>query len=476
MNYLTKTPLPYQATELTFGVGQDGWRRATLDNTGPLPVGFSYRLTAAYEESDDWTDLRNRDHWFVSPVLQWNWQRTKLTLDFETGSSADRGIGFRSVRAPTLVGVPIFQADRLETYGFLEFPGQDPRTFRWSGPDTYLLADSWNANIQLQQGLMDDMFLLVGYNRSNVQFDTRDVFGGISTFATPLSAPPRARPLLDTIEAIQIIDGRNSDVRIPVNNAVLQYNWTGVQQEFDWDQVRAEWVYTRPAFQDSRWFTSRHSLLLGFSWEQQQSQTIGLRTTDSPDGDNFFYKNPTDSNPIRFAMPTDGSSALPLNPYDLSGGTSSNRGLYAVYSARFLNERLFIIGGMRQDVSESKDGYYELLGSRQGRIFFEDSKVTKSTSQIGISYEVVDGVTIFALRSEGVEPNFGGQRDGIGRALDSSVAVSRELGIKLDAFGGRLAATVSMFKIERSGVPFSYWWAPAPVRGVFDVIRTSFIV
>lgn len=467
VNYLTKTPLHFQATELTFGFGQYGWGRATLDNTGPLASGFSYRLTAAYEESDDWTEIRNRDHWFVSPVLQWNWNKTKITLDFEMGSSEERGIGFRSVRAPTLVGVPIFQADRLETYGFLEFEGRNPRTFRWSGPDTFLNVDSRNANFQLQQGMWEDMFLLVGYNRSNVKFKTRDVFGGISTFTTPAQAPLRARPLLATIEAIQIIDGANSDVRIPVPNAVLQYNWTGSERTVDWDQVRAEWTYGRTAFENSPLFRSSHNLLLGFSWEQQRGETLGLRTADSPDGDNFFYKNPTDSTPISFSRPSDGSSALPLNPFDISGGTSSNKGLYAVYSARFWDERLFLIGGLRRDVSESRDGFYELIGSRQGRLFFPDSKVTKDTSQIGVSLEVVEGITVFALRSEGVEPNFGGQRDGLGRALDSSVAVSRELGLKFELFEGKVAATVSAFKIERSGVPFSYWWAPAPVRGVF---------
>lgn len=467
VNYLTKSPLPHQANEVTFGFGKDGWLRSTVDTTGPLPKGFGYRLTAAWEKSDDWTDIRNREHWFISPVLEWNWKKTKLTLDFEVGSAEDRGIGFKSVRAPTLVGVPIFQADRLETYGFLEFEGKNPRTFRWSGPDTYLLTDSWNANIELQQGLMENMFLLVGYNHSNVKFNTRDVFGGISTFTLPTAAPVRARPLLATIEAIQIIDGQNSDVRIPVENAVFQYNWTGVEQEFDWDQVRAEWVYTRKLFEESRWFRSNHSLLLGYSWEKQKSETTGFRTADSPDGFNFFFKNPTDSTPIRFAAPTDGSPELPLNPFDLSGSTAANTGMYAVYSARFYNDRLFLIGGIRRDSSESKDGFYELIGSRQGRIFFDDSKVVKDTSQFGISYEVIDGLNIFALRSEGVEPNFGGQRDGLGRALDSSVAESREVGVKLTLFGGKLAATVSVFKIERSGVPFSYWWAPAPVRGVF---------
>lgn len=468
VNYLTKAPLDAFQSEITLGYGSENWRRATLDTTGPVFEGLSYRLTAAGESNNDWTDLRSHKHTFISPVLEWNWKKTRIRADYEYGEAEDDGIGFKSVRAPTLVGVPIFQADRLETYGFLEFEGKDPAAFRWSGPDTYLNTKSWNANVEVQQELIDDMFVLVGYNHSEVEFDSRDIFGGIETYELPSSASTRARPLLDTIEAIQIIDGQASDVRIPVENAVLRYNWTGAKEETSWDQVRAEMTYSKQVLQNSRWLASRHNILLGYSWESQENSNIGLRTEDSPDGDDFFYKNPTDSSYIRFSSPSDGSDPLPFEEYDLAGGTAANEGLYAVYSGRFLDEKLFVVGGLRQDTTESIDGYYELIGSRAGRTYFDDSSVEKRTTQFGLSYELFQGFTVYALRSEGVEPNFGGQRDGLGRALDSSVATAKELGIKINLFDGKIAATFSGFKIEREGVPFSYWWAPAPIRGEFD--------
>lgn len=468
VNYLPKRPLPDFSVELNAGIGSNGWQRGSVDVTGPIPWGFGYRVTAAYEEQDDWTDLNNHNHWFVSPVLQWKWRKTKITVDFEYGKAEDNAIGFKSVRAPTLVGVPIFQADRLETYGFLEFEGKDPRKFRWSGPDTFLHTDSWNANVQVEQELFEDMYLLLGYNRSNVEFESRDIFGGITTYATPIAAPLRARPLLDTIQAIQVIDGKRSDVSIPVENAVLQYNWTGGKEKRVWDQVRAELNYSKEIFRKSPWLASKHSILLGYSWEQQDNENVGLRTDDSPDGNDFYYKRPTDSDYIRFDAPTDGSPVLPLDDYDLSGGVARNEGLYAVYSARFFNDRLFLVAGARQDTTSSVDGYYEVIGSRAGRTYFEDSEVKKSTTQFGASFEVIDGFTLYALRSEGVEPNFGGQRDGLGRALDSSVAEAKEAGIKINLNDGRIAATLSAFRIERSGLPFSYWWAPAPIKGNFD--------
>jgi outer membrane receptor protein involved in Fe transport len=462
VNYLPKAPLPKMQTTLSLGYGADNWQRASLDTTGPLPGHFGYRLTAAWEEAEDWTDLNNRSHFFFSPVVEWNWRKTRVLADFEYGEREDNAIGFKSVRAPTLEGVPIFQADRLETYGFLEFPGKDPRTFRWSGPDTYLLTDAWNANVQLQQGITDDLHLLLGYNHSFTRYDFRDVFAGITTNPSAV----RAQPFKDTIQAIQIIDGKSSDVMIDVPNAVLQYNWSGALEESSWDQFRAELNFQKRLFERSRWLSSDHSVLLGYSWESKDTAVTGFRTK-SPDGDNWMYKNPTDSSYIRFDTQADGSPGLPYEPYDVYGNVAANEGVYLVWSARLFKERLFLVAGIRQDTTRNEDGYYGVLGSRAGISYFPDAQVRKRATQLGASFEVVPGWSVYAVKSEGVEPNFGGARDGLGRAIDSVVADMNEVGLKVNLDDGRFAATVSLFKIKRAGLPFSYWWAPAPARGQF---------
>lgn len=471
VNYLPKPVLDQPRQEIGLTYGSDNFQRLSVDSTAPLPLGFGYRLTMAYEEKDDWTDLHHSAHYFVSPVLEWRpFQKTQLILDAEYGKADTDAIGFKSVRTPTLEGIPIFQTDRLETYGFLEFPGQDVRTFRWSGPDTYLDTDARNLNLLWRQGLTDDLHLMAGYNYSKVVFKSRDVFGGIAT--NPSN--PRAQPFLDTIVARQIIDGQSTDVQVEVDNAVFQYNWTGYEEETDWHQARVELNYTKRLFGDSRWLASQHNLLLGYSLELLDRDRTGWRTADSPDDDNFMYKNPTDPSYIRFGYQSDGTPDLTFRPYDLSGNISDNQGLYAVYSGRFLEERLFLVGGLRQDTSSSQDGYYGVIGSRQGPTHYPDSEVRKQTAQYGASFELIRGLTLYALQSEGVEPNFDGQRDGLGRAIESSVAESREVGLKLNLWEGKVAATFSKFEIKREGLPFSYWWAPAPIRGQFR--RTDPIV
>lgn len=476
VNYLPKKPLPDARQEINFGIGSDGFRRVTLDSTTPLPYEtLSYRLTMAYEEREDWTDLANHNHFFISPIVEWRpFKKSKITFDFEYGEAEDNAVGFKSVRTPTVEGVNIYQTDRLETYGFLEFEGKNPRTFRWSGPDTYINTDSLNANVLYEQTITDDLNMLVGYNFSSVEFNTRDVFAGIRVNASD----PAAEPYLSTILARQIIDGESTDVVVPIENAVLEYNWNDGVEMIDWHQARAELNYSKRIFRDSRWLMSEHNFLLGFSYEEKQQEYEAYRTKrqEGRDDDGTMFKSPLDSSYLRFDTQADGSPSLPMGLDSLSGNTVSNEGMYLVYSGRFLQDRLYIVAGIRNDSTTSEDGYFkENFNSRNPvDLTFPSTTVDKTTTQFGASYEIIDGLTVYALKSEGVEPNFDGQRDGWGNPLESSVADSEEIGIKINLWDGMVAASFSKFKIQREDFPITRWWAPAPIKGQFN--RTEDIV
>lgn len=469
VNYLPKQPLTYARQEVSFTLGSNGFQRASIDSTTPLPFeSVSYRLTMAYEEKDDWTDLTNHNHFFVSPIVVWRpFEKTKLTFDFEYGEAENNAIGFKSVRTPTVEGVNIFQTDRLETYGFLEFDGKDPRTFRWSGPDTFIKTESINANFLVEHEITENLNLLAGYNYSNVEFETRDVFGGIRLNASDANAIP----FYATIQARQIIDGASTDVVVPIENAVLEYNWNAALEEIDWHQARTELNYSKRIFRDNRWLMSEHNFLLGYSYEQKEQTTDAYRTKirEESDVDASMFKSPVDSSYIRFATQADGSPSLPLGLDNLSGNTVSNEAFYFVYSGRFLNDRLYLVGGLREDTTVSEDGFFEenFFGRNPISTQFPSAEVSKQTGQFGISYEILEGLTVYALQSEGVEPNFDGARDGLGNPLDSSVAESKELGIKVNLWDGRLAASFSKFSIEREGFPITRWFAPAPIKNQF---------
>ncbi len=473
VNYVAKKPLLEPFQNYTFTIGSDSMYRATADVTGPIgnpDNGLAYRVNFAWEDSEDYTDLKNSRHWFLSPSFLWTpTSRTSILLDMEFGEAKSNGIGFLSVRAPSIEGIPITQTDRLETFGFLEFPGKDVRTFRWSGPDTFLNTESKNILFDLTQELAENLYFKAGFNTASADFHFRDVFGGITQNSGP-------EALRKTITARQIIDGSSTDVEAEIDNASFQYSWSEIEEYTDRDQVRVEMTYAKRIFEDSDWFNSEHSFLAGYMYENAQSDIHGIGTearglvTGEPlDAlrDGWNWKDPTDVTPIRFGTQGDGAIDEPMTPSFRALNDATNEGQYLVYSGRFLKDRLFIVAGLRKDTNSVETGRMDF---RNPSADFTSSspELTHDSAQWGISYEILDGVSLFALGSEGVQPNFEGRVDGYGVPLNAATAESEELGIKLSLFDGKLAATASAFKIERQGVPFSYWWAPAPARGDFD--------
>jgi len=222
VNYIPKSPQAKKATEITLGFGTENFKRATLDTTGPLTPtwSFNYRLTAAYEDTDSYTDFNSQRHNFISPSISFKPTPTTLVeADFELGQQWQDGVGFRRVRAMANVGI---NSDQNEHADFYNVPGTDKYRYRWSGPDTYVNTKASNFRAKISQQLAKDMTLLVGYNHSIADFSNRDVQGNLIQNVGP--AALRARVFFTTL------DTKNGDSNLNavngfVDNTILQYQW-----------------------------------------------------------------------------------------------------------------------------------------------------------------------------------------------------------------------------------------------------------
>ncbi|MBN2069651.1 MAG: TonB-dependent receptor plug domain-containing protein [Opitutales bacterium] len=458
INYVVKQPMDKLHQSYEVQIGSDNLYRATADVSGPISETWdvNYRITMAAETSDDWTDIKNSEHYFISPIVTFKpTETTKVTVDFEYGEQTDEGVSFQSVRTPTIEDIPVDQPDRMQTYGFLEFDDKDVRTFRWSGPDTYVETKAVNAFIQVEQHIFDGLDALIGYNYNKAEYDTRDVFGALVCNTGP-------QDLWGTVRARQIINGTTADDFVEVDNVVFQYNWSDNHEENTRDQFRAELNYKFDLLQDKGWFASSHNLLYGFSYEESESDIMSYNSAD------WNWKSPLDSSYIRFDVQGDGSPSSELEPNTYKWTSANNAGNYLVYSGRFLKDRLFVIAGIRRDKNSVDTINANLREVSAPFEISESPSVSTDSTQFGVSLELLEGFSVFALRSEGINPNFDGAVDGYGNALPAAKAVSKEAGIKFDLFDGKISGTVSAFKIERTGVPASYWWAPYPAWGQFD--------
>ena len=486
VNYLPKRPLDKQQTAVTALIGSDSEYRATLDNTGPINDVLSYRVTAAITDSEDWTDVKNSNSWFVSPVVVYKpFKGTKLTLDIELGYDETNGVGFQTMRArgdlDDLNNV-IGQQGRLQKAGFVTFEGIDNRTFRLSGPDTYVKNDTSNILIEAEQHIMDGLDFMVGYNHANVEVDVRDIVNnsyvrdqGPVNLQSTITVQPFELANGDPVFDGEIFNGGDEDDRV-LENAVLIYMWQTQEIERIRDEVKFELTYNFNLFQQSSWLNQSHMFLAGMS-DLKAEKNTKIFTSGGNDHAAFLYKDPNDHSLIRWGEgiqdngTPDGVAAFsPLLQTNQQESIAYNQGYYGVWQGRFWNERITAIYGVRRDRSDQLiTGYTFANGLEDSRDIQDPDAQTETTTQMGLSIEVVDGVSIFGLKSEGLEPNFDGKRDGYGNPISATLAESKEVGVKLNLFNGRVAATLSAYEIKVTGAStLALWWAPAPAKGRYD--------
>jgi outer membrane receptor protein involved in Fe transport len=463
VNYLPKTPTGKRQGDLALSFGTDEFTRAafTFGDKASEKWKVNYLLTGAFQDTADYTDHKTERHYFISPIVTFKpTPTTDVVIDFENGKQWQKGIGFQRVRASANVGV---NNDQNEHSGFLTLPGTDPRTFRWSGPDTYVDTQSSNLRLQVTQRLAPDLNLLLGYNRSSVDFQVRDVQGNIRQNAGP--AALRSTVLLSPIAQVQGSSNLNI-VFGPVPNSILQYFWTQSDTDTKREQVRAELNYNLKLFpQANKWLRVRNAFLLGRSEERADQNIV---TNNTPDN-TWNYKNPSDASPIRFGRQGDGSADVAMIKRSGSDATGWNQGLYFVYQGTFLDDRLTVISGVRRDRNDNRTGNADFV-AKTNTVAQRPAQADK-TYQNGASFQITRELSIYALKAGGIQPNFNGGRDVNGSPLGSITAKSRELGLKVDLMQGKISGTVSSYKIRRANTPVFYWWAPTSNYKNFNAAR-----
>jgi iron complex outermembrane receptor protein len=452
VNYIPKAPQMKPFHEIGVTLGTYGFKRLTVDTTGPLTEKWelAYRVTGALEDRNDYTDYNESNHSFISPAISFRpTPTTQVDIDYEYGKQTDNGVGFQRVRAMTGVS----GGDQGEHADFYTLPGTDPYTFRWSGPDTYVKTKSTNFRAQIAQKLGEHFNVLVGFNSGKADFELRDVGGNLVTGLGPAS-------LRKTVDfGVASLDKSNGDSSLNVvngivNDVALSYGWNMNKSYNSHDQFRAELNYSQKFFEDRRWLATTQSFLLGHSAESQVNMSDNRGTVNGLNN----YKSPLDTSPIVFGKQGDGSPDVAMQDRTYSKTKAWDQADYLVYSGKFLRDRVMLVLGARDDHSDNFVYTHDRVNRSISQV--RSDKVKVRTYQRGISVALTPQISAFALSAEGVQPNFSGYVDTNGDPIGAVIAKSKEYGVKFDLWQGRISGSVSSFKIDRSGTPFFYWWAP----------------
>lgn len=460
VNYLTKTPDTKEAGAVSAAYGSYDFMRATLDYTGPINDTLAYRVTAAVQDQNSYTDFNSEQHYFVSPVITWKpFPGTEILLDLEYGQQKQKGIGWQTLRA----SAPGY-INNSDAYNasFYQIPGRDVRTFRWSGPDTYRNSEASNIEFKIDQKITDNIHFLAGLDHSQFDFKQLDNMAAFSTSVSGLSSSLIA-PVV-----YQGLTNKQTGVSSTAQDSTITYQWELHDQSNSHNQTRVELNYDHTLFEGkSRWLRVHNSFLFGVSYTKEIKED---HTRQTP-GDLANYHSPSDYNYFRYGRWSNGTADYPLVEWDNTKNTTQNPAIYAVYQGKLLDDRVTAIVGVRRDRSWNKawqySPEYQSTGTAGGDTSASETYSTPSvdtTYQYGVDVRITRELSVYAMHSEGIEPNYQGKLDLYGKPLKAAVAKNNEVGLKFDLFKGKISGTLSKFEIKRDrtqvGSASLVWMAP----------------
>lgn len=320
VNFITKKAIfDRDMVHLGASYGSNNFYRGEFDVNMPLVSENSslakykpaFRVTGAYEHSEDDTEYYNQEHWQTNLMFSFKpLQDTTINLAAEFGYKSEYGNGFQNVRASEgSAGRNAAWVTDIRTYNeetdlvdSERNPDIDYRTFRWSGKDCYTKGPFQNLTVDLEQKFGDNAYFKFGYSHSRAKFETRQIVTNVyqngviglydSDDPTVSSSGESAYTYTSVWTGTKYTArGGNYDATTQLytgglyseytgggsfedsedadgapttyNSGVLGYYWQNTVQTVDRDQLRAEFMYNLDL---DRW--GNHTFIVGSSYEK----------------------------------------------------------------------------------------------------------------------------------------------------------------------------------------------------------------
>jgi outer membrane receptor protein involved in Fe transport len=482
VDYLTKRPQFRQQGHATFGYGSDEYMRSTVDLTGPIGAlpQLAYSLNGSWESSKTEVDYQKNSHYFIAPSLLWKpTKSTELLVGLEYSKSKQNGYGFRALRAAQGTGATPVNNDQLEATGFYWPPGANRRTFNLGGPSTFNNQQLVNLELLGTQKILREtetapqIDFLVGYNYSKFKIQTQDANGGIQQ----VSVGTPGYSLSQTITIASVGNGVGAGVT-PSNlnlqfgtfsNEVVRYAWNQGNGATQRDQERVELTAKKSLFR-GKWYQLEDQVLAGYSELYNAIKTDNSQTIPGL----YSFKGPLDLKPIMFGVQGDGSPAPALYQNDRGNINKGwDKARYLNNFAKFGNfggvqDRIIIMAGVRKDKADNWSTDTTITAPSAGSVptttTSRAAQTDRTSRQSGVMFKVTKDLSIFALKADGFQPNFGGLHEAMtGAPVGADTAKSREYGIKFDFLEGKVSGSISRYKITKNAWLASGFSTPAPL-------------
>jgi iron complex outermembrane receptor protein len=469
VNVLPKLPLSKPRYEAGVAIGSFDFKRASVDATGPIAPGkLNYRVLASHQSTGSFFDHYEQEIDFLAGKLDWRpFAKTNVYAEYLWQDTLTEGLGFNagtSLRDLNDNADATLGRNRYnEPFNWTrDFGNLSRRTFNLAGPDTFERNRTWSTVVQAEQKLLEGMTLIAGYQFSRSEVSQRRIVSGQTLSLAPANY-------------VQVPDQRLLTIFPNGTAKVIRYDWDNDPLEVDSEQYRLELTYR---FALGR---TNHNLLIG----RQSTRDEVFRPNNNPTVQNTSlnagfvrteFRSVLDFSPIRY----DGTT------YERARDTTQWNwfdGDYVVYNGKLFSDRLNVILGGRHDRFASRVLDFDYVNGvrnanptnadngpgtprpanapQRAGYRFGGRPQTETTGTVGLSYKVSEAVSLYGLTAQGLFPN-PGQRDGQAANFDAEKTLSKELGVKVDLFQGRISGTISWFQIERENATYFYGNAPAP--------------
>ena len=453
-NRITKRPKPQPFFTFRTIASNGGSFRNEFDFNRPLPIGdgrkFAFRLNGTFDRGETWFG-QNREEDSIAPSLLWNvTPDTQVVVEYFYQHHVKQA----SWETPVHNGNP---------HGIVTGDGvfrPIPRQIAWVSPEDYRDNQRHVAAIDVRHTFTADLQF-----RSQFQFESKEQ-DNKETFA------------------------ESQGVTILRDAALMPRRWRHLPRTTDNYRTRNELVWnvkTGPV---------QHRLLFGHAWDEQYDENVDYRSPGNYGGltgaaltgdgvlannrvGNDFNSFPNLTYAQFLADPTlagfNVRNMLPLNLTNrslepavpisgrpdlfLTNETHTHSEQQAVYVndvLSFADDRLYFMAGFRY-----QDFKRETIAYRQGT--FPDTvrlasapKVRVSdhqtTSSVGAVWHLTKAhdVSLYANLNNTFEPQFQNQPDG--SQLDPTEGSQKEIGVRLNLLGGRVAALITYYDILQDNV------------------------
>lgn len=295
----------------------------------------------------------------------------------------------------------------------------------------------------------------------------------------------------------------------------VRYWWEKRPESTDTEQYRIRLSYD---FESRLWGDSmaKHRFLVG---RHDIKDDVDVVVGDAEiDWQYAIGKELADSDPLHFRSIDDHSvfryqgEQLSIPGREFRNVEMWFTGHYALYQGQLLDDKLGLVFGARRDRYQARDrlydrfddeayygdsytgqntavapdawtgvvenpgnetfGFYPAIEGVSEYIPHPDRAEKTTTKMFAVDYELREGLSLYALSSEGLMPNTG-VRDGNLEGFPSEKSTSEEVGVKFDLMEGKLSGSVSTYRIERENALWDFYFAPAPARWVGGVVHPT---